>query len=181
MIKSKRNVVSLGLISSSIQKMKKNSTVSLYPYHSVSTYVIFVYGSDYQRQINNNFISKLALFTLNWTNLFVILSGIVLWMVKRFNRLRDQGFIVVLVDVMVIFTGGGRLRNDHKLERWFFSIVSIAALFLNAICLGPTLFPSFLHHQRSVDTIQQLAEINPPIYICTVFDHNRHLVNQMLK
>lgn len=170
------HVLPLGL------ELKENKKeVSLYPHHFVQLSVLFFYGQDYQRKINNNLFSKLKIFLFNWTNLFVILAAVVLCFVRRLKKLRRDGFISVLIDVMVIFTGGGHSRMDHKLERWFFMIVSIGALFLNAICLGPTLFPSYLHRPQSVDTFQQLAEINPPIYLLSSLRKDKGLVNEILR
>lgn len=153
----------------------------LYPYHSVDIFTVFVYGSNYQRQSTDNVFSKLKVFLFNWTNLFVIMAAVVLCFVRRLGKLRRDGFISVLIDVTVIFIGGGRLRMDHKLERWFFVIVSTGALFLNGICLEPTLFPSFLLPQQSVDTLQQLTEIRPPIYSVALFKRDEHLVIEMLR
>lgn len=158
-----------------------NSKATLYPYHSIKLLVFFVYGSDFERQFNNNFFNKLKVFLFNWTNTFVILASVTLCFVRRVQRLRHDGFISVLIDVVVIFTGGGKLRFDQKLERWFFSIVSIGALFLNAICLEPTLFPSFLHHQRTVNTFEQLAEINPPVYLAGVLKGNEPYITALLR
>lgn len=150
-----------------------NTKDSLYPFYSVKLIVVFVYGSDYQRKFSDNLFSKLMVFVFNWTNLFVISAAVVLCFLRRLRRLQHDGFISSLIDVTVIFTGGGTLRFDHKLERWFFVIMSIGALFLNAICLEPTLFPSFLQHQQRVDTFNELSEINPPVYVAMYWDRMR--------
>lgn len=165
----------------SVPGLKKDTQLThLYPYRSMKLSVFFVYGTDYQRQINNNLFSKLKIFTFNWTNLLVILAAIALCFIRRLNKLRRDGFISVLIDVVVIFTGGGNLRMDHKLERWFFVIMSIGAFFLNAICLGPTLFPSYLLPCRNIETFQELAAINPPIYISFLLRGDKHLVADLM-
>lgn len=153
----------------------------LYPYRSMELSVFFVYGTDYERQINDNFFSQLKIFTFNWTNLFVILAAAMLFIIRRWHQLHCDGFLFAVIDVVVIFIGGGRVRVDHKLERWFFTIVSIGAIFLNGICLGPTLFPSFLLHHRSIETFQQLAEINPPVYATFLVKKKLDLVGDMLR
>lgn len=185
MSKNHRNILNMDLHLSVLPSMPSllgnSTTVPLYPYRSKDLSVIFFYGSDYRRQINNNLFSKLKIFTFNWTNLFVIFAAIALCFIRRLHKLRRDGFISVLIDVVVIFTGGGNLRMDHKLERWFFVIMSIGAIFLNAICLEPTLFPSFLLNHRSISTFHQLAEINPPIYLRLVLRSNEHLIVEMLR
>lgn len=143
--------------------------------------VIFVYGTDYQRQFNNNLLSKLTLFMFNWTSLFVILASIFLCFVRRIDRLRRAGFMPVLIDVMVMFIGGGNLRMRHTLEKWFFVVVSIGAFFLNAICFDSTSFPSYLLSTQSVETFQQLTEINPPIYFNHLLKSDEKLIHKMLR
>lgn len=156
-------------------------SLPLYPYHSVKLVVFFVYGSDYQRQLNNNVVNKLKLFIFNWTNLLVVLAAMALCFVRRWQRLRHDGFISVLIDVTVIFIGGGRLRPAHRFERWFFVLLSIGAFFLNAIGLDSTLFPSYLHPLQSIETFQQLSEINPPTYIPPILGAEKHLIRNMLR
>lgn len=153
----------------------------LYPYHTMDLSVIFIYDTHQKLKFNDNLFSKLRHFLINWTNLFVILAAILLCIVRRWKKLRCDGFISVLIDVMVIFTGGGKLRMDHQTERWFFAVVSIGAFFLNAICLGPTLFPSYLLAQRSVNTFQELAQINPRIYIDLLHQPQENLIIEMIK
>lgn len=142
---------------------------------------MFIYGTNYKRQINHNLFSQLKLFIFNWSSLTIFVAAIVLCFVRRLNRLRRDGFISVVIDVGVIFIGGGHLRMDHKLERWLFVIVSIGAFFLNAICLDSTLFPFYLLTQPSVDTFQQLAQINPPIYASVALISSESLMKEMLR
>lgn len=181
--KNRPNVLSIALhaLQSNDTSQEKVKTTSLYPFDSVELVVFFIYGTDYPRQINSNLFSKLKLFLFNWTNLFVILVAFVLCFIRRLNNIRANGLPSVLIDVVVIFIGGGKLRMDQKLERWFFVIVSIGALFLNSICLGPTLFPSFLLPQRTIDTFQQLTELNPPIYLVPMLRPHEEIVREMLK
>lgn len=155
--------------------------IPLYPYRSMEMSVLFVYGTNFQRQVNNNVLSKLKIFALSWMNLFVVLAAIILSIIYRWTGLSRDGFISALIDAMVIVTGGGRLRMTHTFERWFFAIVSIGAFFLTAISLGPTLFPSYLLSHRSINTFQQLAEINPPFYFDYVLRKDQDLVVDMLR
>lgn len=107
------------------------NAIPLYPYRSMEMSVLFVYGSNYQRQVNNNVLSKLKIFALSWMNLFVILAAILLTYIYRWTRISCDGFISALINVLVIFTGGARLRMNHIFERWFFIIVSIGAFFFD--------------------------------------------------
>lgn len=158
-----------------------SNSVALYPYQLSDLSVIFFYGSDYHRHTNNHLFSRLKIFTFNWTNLFVILTAMALCFVRRRAKLLRDDFMAVLIDVLVIFIGGQQLRMNHKIERWFFVITSIAAFFLNAICLGPTLFPSYLRIHQNVDTFQELAQVNPPIYLRLVLRDSEDLIKEMLR
>lgn len=156
-------------------------STSLYPHHSVNISVLFVYGIDSNRQINGTLFKNLKMFIFNWCSLTVVFGTIFLYLMRRMNQLRRTGFISVLIDVMVIFIGGGHLRMNHKLERLLFSIISIAAIFLNGICLDSNLFPFYLLSETTVDTFSQLAEINPPVYFSFLFQRNQNLISGMLR
>lgn len=143
--------------------------------------MIFVYGSDYQRQWKNNTLAQTIVFIVNWTNLFIFLMAMGLCFIRRLNKLRRDGFISTLIDVTVIFTGGGSMRMDHKLERWLFVIVSVGALFLNSLCLDATLYPSYLLSSRTIDSFQQLYETNSPIYLAESLEKHEQLIIQMLR
>lgn len=182
MTKNRPNSLNINLFASYPRDLRSDAnTVPLYPYQSSELVVLFIYGTDYQRQTNNNLFGKLQLILLNWTTFFMILSAIVLCFIRRLSKLRRDGFISVLIDICVIFIGGGRLRMDHKLERWLFVIVSIGALFLNSFTLTSILFPSYLQPQRSIETFQQLAEIKPPFHIGRAFSRDEPIILEMLR
>lgn len=127
----------------------------LYSHRSYKLLIIFIYGHDYHRQPTNNLFTKLTLFTLNWTNLFVILAAVVLCFVRRLRKLRRDGFISVLIDVMVIFTGGGRLNG--------FSRANSISILLTA------------------QSLRQLAEINPLIYIPPMLRREENYIVDLLR
>lgn len=168
-------------LSSEFQLDEDGNSESLYPFHSVKLLVIFVYGSDYQRKVNNNLLNKLEIFLLNWTNLVVFSGVMVLCFIRRFPMLRREGFISVLIDVMIIFIGGGQFRLSHRLERWFFAILSMGAFFLNAIGLEATLFPTYLPSQQKVETFHQLAEMKPEFYFVPYLAPKSDIVIEMLR
>lgn len=169
------------IIFGSLPRGTQQTATSLYPYQSEKLSVIFVYGSDYGRQWSDNTLAMLKVFIWNWINLFIVLMAIGLCFIRRLNKLRHDGFISTLIDVAVIFTGGGSMRMDHKLERLLFLIVSVGAFFLNSLCLDATLFPSYLLSQQTIETFQQLYDTNSPIFLAESLAKQEKLIIQMLR
>lgn len=109
------------------------------------------------------------------------MAAICMCMMRRLNQLRNNGFVPVLIDVMVIFTGGGNLHMHHRLEKWFFAILSIGAFFINAICLEETVFPSYLQPMQRIQTFEEVAKLNVPVYIGNTLKRNQFLIKEMLR
>lgn len=96
-------------------------------------------------------------------------------------KLRHDGFISSFIDTLVVHIGGTTLRLYHRLERWLFVITSIGAFFMIAIWLNACLFPTLITLDQSVDTFEELAEINPPIYLVLILNGIEGIVLEMLR
>lgn len=182
MLKNRTNVVNIRLHDSYPDQTREKDVAIKSPQILVELVVLFIYGVDYQRQSNNNqTLLKFGIFVVNWITLIIILAATALFLIRRLVRLRRDGVISTLIDVMVIFIGGGHLRFSHKMERWIFAIMSISAIFINTLFLDGLLFPSYLHQQRNVDTFEKLAEINAPVYLGSVLRRYEPTIREMFK
>lgn len=140
-------------------------TYPLYPYRSRKLAAIFVYGADFERQMNilsiPGSVQGLAISIV----LFIISAAIVLCIIRRKFKLRRDGLISTFIDTMVAFIAGGNLRMQHKYERWFFGILLIAAFFITSIFTGDLL--EYVHRilSQEIDTFDQLKNRNQSVYI----------------
>lgn len=179
MKENRPNVLNLDLNAIVPDKNDENFA-TLYPYHSTEMSILFVYGNDHKRHTTNFVLNELKPF-FHWHELILLFTAIVLCFLRRTLRLRRDGFISAFIDMNVVITGGGNLRVHHRIERIFFAFMFVAYFFMTAIWLETTLYPSFLIPHQTVDTFDELAEINAPIYISDVFVDNEQIIIEMLK
>lgn len=135
-------------------------TYHLYPYHSVDLGVLFVYGTNFERQMSILLLPE-SVQTLNiLIIIFLSVSATILCIIRRRLKLRRDGFISTFIDTMVAFTGGGRLQMQHRWERLFSSILFSAAFFITSIYTGDVLFYIYRVLDQKISTFKQLALIN---------------------
>lgn len=155
--------------------------IPLYPFQSTNIKLVFFYGKDFKRQRITTFLDNFWPLFFNWFNFFIVLFAIFLCAIRRVVKLRRDGFISSFIDVLITFIGGGDLHiNDHRLEKWFFGVVYVASIFLNAIGLESTLFLSYVDSDHRIDTFDKLRHINPPFAISTTLG-DRDIVEKMLR
>lgn len=137
----------------------------LYPYHSVDLAVLFVYGTDFEREMSMLLLPE-SVQTLNiLIVIFLSVAATILCIIRKRLQLRRDGFISTFIDTMVAFTSGGRLQMRHRWEKWFFAILLFAAFFISSLYTGDVLFYIYRILDQKIDTFKQLAMINAPIYI----------------
>lgn len=153
----------------------------LYPYQSAKLFIIFYYGSDYERQRTHSFLTRISSMLNLWMFLFFILMTISLCVLRRIARLKRDGLFSTCIDISITFIGGGNVRIDHKIERWLFGIAFIAFFFLNAIWQNEYLYPSLLLPDKTIDTFKKLSKINPPIYLSLQLKAYNDVIVEMLR
>lgn len=161
----------------SAKKLKDSKTrpIPLYTYHSTELSIIFVYGSDMKRQQKSIYASLCGNKSVLLCLLFHLLAAAALCYLRRRERLPHDGYILCWIDVFAAFVGGGTIRTTHRLERWLFGLIYIGSFFLVAIWGGLVFYPAFYERDHSVESIKEIAEINPPIFIhpdLTKFDED---------
>lgn len=156
-----------------------DKSIAVYPHKSEPLKVAFIYGTNFMQQRNGIIYNYSLLLLLNFV--FFAMAPTALCFIRRKLKLRGNGLLSCTIDMIIIFVGGGRLRLMHKFEKWFFGIFSIAALFINAFGFQSTLYPSFLLPSQNIDTFEQLAAINPPVYIGQSFVQHMEVVTDMLR
>lgn len=155
---------------------------TLYPYHRNNLIVLFVYGTDIRRQFWN---SELRFELLrNGDDLFdglIILIAAALCFMRRWLRLPHDGYVSSYIDVLIIFFGGGRFRMHHRLEGWFFVIITIASVFLVSLWVNIALFASLEIPIESAITFEELANLNSPIYLSPLLGESYEVIQNILR
>lgn len=152
----------------------------LYPYDSVGLAVMFVYGKDFQR---HQIPSASASFRAVTISILIIWSlvAIILCAARRIWKQPRDGLFSSFIDTMIGFIAGGNLRMQSKFGRWFFGILLIGAFFINAIWTGNLLSYAVRLPDLKVTTLEQIAQIDPPIFLSYRRKESREIVYQILR
>lgn len=153
----------------------------LYPYSTVELRVIFVYGKDFDRRMNIFFVPKSVQLVGILVLLFIFAAAIFLYITRQKLRLPHNDFPSALFDCWIPFIGGGNLRAEHRLERWFFAILLFGAFFIMSVFSSDLLDCVVRVLNAKVSTFAELAEINPPIYSNIEFYLDSDLIYEKLK
>lgn len=158
---------------------KVEKRIPTYPYISYEFVIVFVYGTDFERQ-KYHILNSSEAFVGRAILAFFFFAAAVLCYVRRINRLRRDGYSSSFIDTVVTFIGGGNLQMNHKLERWIFGILLIGCFFLSTFWFE-VMFPSFLLSDKKIKTFDDLIKINPTIYIPNSLHFQADRITDMLR
>lgn len=153
----------------------------LYPYSPIDLVAMFFYGKDFQRQRNISSVPSFVKIGISIFITFIAVAAIILYVIRKKFKLRHDSLFPTLVDIIVIFVGGGRIHMRHKLERLFFGILTTVAFFMTSLWLGDLLHYIYQIKDQRISTSDQLAKINSPIYIPADFQHRSDVIYGMLR
>lgn len=151
----------------------------LYPHTALNLRVVFVHGTDFQQEKFRS-VKPNQNFDLNLAGLLAI-AACVLCFLRRKKRLPRNGLISSYIDVSVTVFGGGNHRFHHSLEKFLLAFLLIGGIFLNTFWLECVLFPSYLILDRSIKTFNELANINPPIFIRSDLASEEGIIGEMIR
>ena len=135
----------------------------LYPFHSIEFIAIFVYGTNYQRGGPVFNASGTVQLVGGLIALFVVVTAIILWLLRRKLGLSRGEFQLSLMDSLILIIGGGNLRMEHRFERYFFGVLLVGSFFMMAV-FGGNLLDCFINVSDSkVRTFDDLAKTNSTI------------------
>lgn len=154
---------------------------TLYPYDSIELVVLFIYGQNFKRQQEVFIIPESIKIVGILFAVFVSLAAIILCFIRHKLKLRRNGLFATCIDTMVAFIAGGTLQMRHKLERLFFGILLISALFMTALWTGDLLDCMYQNMDQKITTFKQLADINAPIFCPTSLKERNILIHEMLR
>lgn len=152
----------------------------MYPYNTNELKVLFIYGSNFKREMNIFFVPPSVRIAAALVLSFIFVAAITLYTIRRKLRVLSNDLFSAVVDCWIPFIGGGNLRMDHRLERLFFGILLFGSFFIMCVFSGD-LFDcvvSFLNSK--INTFEKLAEINPSIYSVYELRSNEELIRQKL-
>lgn len=148
-------------------RFEEGTAINVYPsfpYSSIRLYAIFVYGHDFNRNIDVfNLSTSLLIYGGVWIILTVLLATI-LWIGRQKLNHRRNEFTLALIDITVTYLAGGNLRMQHKIEKWFFGILLIFAFFLTSILTGDVLDQIYRVNSQKMSEFHELSQLNLSIY-----------------
>lgn len=156
-------------------------TYPLYPYDSDTLTVIFVYGVDFNRQKNILLVPESIQLLAGLIALSMSASALILSIIRRKLNIRRSGLISTLIDTLISFVAGGNLRVKHGMERWFFAILLIGTFFITTIFAGGLLDYFYRILDQKIDTLEQLAVVNSPIYVSSSAKMHVNQIGEMLR
>lgn len=174
------NIIQFNLVPP-LGESKMRTDTPLYPYNSDKLVVMFFYSIGAERQTESVMLSELQSATQIGFFVFVLLAAAILCYLRSRNRLRRDGYISCFIDVCIGLFGGGNLSMRHRLERWFFGIFLIANFFLMTFWVDGIFYPRFFIQDRSIKTFDQLAKVNPPIYMSFPLIKNGRIIEELLR
>lgn len=153
----------------------------LYPYHSIELNTFFVYGTDFKRELNIFFVPKSVQIVAFVVLLLIGLAAIILRIIRQRLNLPRNNFMTTFIDCWIPFIGGGNLQMEHRAERWFFGILLFGAFFIMSVFSGDLLDTVIQVLNAKVSNFEELADINPPIYIDMDLYLHSDIIHGMLK
>lgn len=157
----------------------RTKTYNLYPFKSHELIVMFVYGSDFQRDMNKVFTPKWLLQMQNFILLFISLAALFICIIRKKLHLQHDDIVSSLIDIGMAFIGGGDLRMRHKIEKWFFGVLMIGAFFIAAMWIGDLLL--YNYQDKKISAIDQLPKMNLSAYTLQSFGKYSDIIRVMLR
>lgn len=142
-----------------------NHYVSLYSHRSTVLKGLLLYGTDFEREIGFLRAPDAAKSVATLIALFLILATITLYILRRRFHLPGDSLAASFCDCLIPFIGGGNLRMEHRLERWFFGIMLVAAFFTMSIFGGDLVDGVVRVLNSKIKTFEELGKRNPHIKI----------------
>lgn len=153
----------------------------MYLHVKIKLKTLFVYGTDYKRKMNIFSVPESVTIVAALVLSFIFAAAITLYIIRRKLRRPPNEFLSAFIDCWIPFIGGGNLRMEHRLERWFFAILLFGAFFIMSVFSGDLLNCVVQVLNEKVSTFAELAEINPPIYSTYELYLHRDLIYEKLK
>lgn len=166
---------------SSIGKIKESQLIPLYPYRNRVVVVSFLYGDDYQLEIGSP--SILRIMAEYWfIPIWFVLTTISLHLIRSKIGIGNNELSSTIMDMIIIFFGGGTIKFRHKIERYFLGMLLIGTFFIQAIWVSDFLSKvSTLRGINRVNTFEKIANLKSPIYFGLSLAGEKELIIESLK
>lgn len=153
---------------------------TVYPHDTSELKVLFVYGTNFRREMNIFYVPSHVRIAAALVLSFIFMAAIALYIIRQKLRMVNYDFFSAVGDCWIPFIGGGNLRMEHRLERFFFAILLFGAFFIISVFSGDLLDCVVTFLNAKVNTFEKLAEINPPIYTMRDLRSHEDITRQKL-
>lgn len=157
---------------------------NLYPFTSEQYTAVFFYGEDFPRPQPPGILTILSVgnywFIFIWFSLATIILFVIRWQtgVKHYDNTISSS----ILDMIVVFCGGGRLRFRNKYDKVYLMIMVIGAFFLLSLCTSK--FTSRITSSQQLDninTFEKLSKLKVPVYVSNAAGNDTKLVAAVLR
>lgn len=147
--------------------------------------VILVYYNDLNIDRNEKTISLLQCFVIKIITLsfigFVTML-LILFCLRQLTRSHRRCFILTLMDMTIVYFGGGTLRIIRSWERIFFGAALLGTLTLQSMGFLSVLYNTFLFaNVNRIDTFEQLKKLNVTLAMHTPLESYAKTVKLMIE
>lgn len=157
---------------------------NLYPFKSVRYMAAFVYGDDYPRPHPPGILTTLSVGNYWFIFIWFLLATVILFIVRWRTGVRhnDNTISSSVLDMIVVFCGGGRLRFRNKYDKLYLIIMIIGSFFLLSLCTSK--FTSRITSTKQLDninTFEKLSKVHVPIYASNISGNDTQYVIAVLR
>lgn len=160
---------------------RDKNVISLYPYHSTNLVIGFVYGIGSKRQRYRDTFTERGVSMMIYGTFTCAVSALLLCYVRQRFNLHRSGFGASYIDTCIVFGAGGNLVLNHRWERIIFGILFIGFFFFTTFWLEAVVFPTFLIHDGSIDSFDQLKKMNAPTFCSTSLQKSEKNIEDLLR
>lgn len=163
-----------------IGRSNKTKVVTLYPYGNLNIGVLFIYGDDYKLQFGPPSISRI-ISNYWYIPAFFMLTTVLLYSVRSKVRNGKVDISSLILDMITIIFGGGRLTYHHKSERYFSIVLMVGIFFLQSIWIGDFLSQMSKRTSNRVKTFDKLSKLGTKVYFEYAIGGDELLIAESLK
>lgn len=153
---------------------------NLYPFISERFKAVFVYGENYPKPRPPGILTILSVGNYWLIFIWFLLATVILFIIrwKAGVRQNDNTISSSILDMIVVFCGGGRLRFRNKYDKVYLIIMIIGSFFLISLCTSK--FKSRITSSKqldNIDTFEKLSNVRVPVYVSNaVGNHTQYVI-----
>lgn len=156
---------------------------NLYPFTSERYMAAFVYGDDYPRPHPPGFLTILSVGNYWFICIWFSMATVILFIIRCQAGIRYENNTIssAILDMIVVFCGGSRLRFRHKYDKVYLMIMIIGCFFLLSLCTSKFTSRIASKQLENINTFEKLSKLKVPIYVSNISGNDTQHINNALR